>query len=264
MNEAPVTATVLVDIRGDIAVVTLNRPEAANTLDLAMGRELLAAALRCEAEGAVRAVVLTGAGKAFCFGGDLRGMIAGGLPAEPYLKELTTHLHAAIARFMRMDAPVIAAVNGTAAGAGIGLVAMADLAILAAGAKLSLAYTGVGLTPDGGTSFLLPRAIGAKRATELILTNRALGAEEALAWGLVNQVVPDAEVLDTALALAGKLAAGPGGAFGRSKRLLATSLGALETQMTLESETIAAQAASAEGHEGISAFLEKRKPKFAR
>lgn len=258
------TDTVLVDIRGEVAVVTLNRPETANTLDLAMGRDLLTAALRCEADPAVRAVVLTGAGKAFCFGGDLRGMTSSGTPIEPYLKELTTHLHAAIARFMRMDAPVIAAVNGTTAGAGVGLVAMADLAIMAAGAKISLAYTGVGLTPDGGTSFLLPRAVGAKRAMELILTNRALTAAEALEWGLVNQVAPDAEVLDTALALAGKLAAGPKGAFGRSKRLAVAALGALESQLTLESETIAAQAATAEGREGIIAFFEKRKAQYAR
>ena len=258
------TETVLVDIRGEVAVVTLNRPETANTLDLAMGRDLLTAALRCEADPAVRAVVLTGAGKAFCFGGDLRGMTGSGTPIEPYLKELTTHLHAAIARFMRMDAPVIAAVNGTTAGAGVGLVAMADLAIMAAGAKISLAYTGVGLTPDGGTSFLLPRAVGAKRAMELILTNRALTAAEALEWGLVNQVTPDSEVLDTALALAGKLAAGPKGAFGRSKRLAVAALGALESQLTLESETIAAQAATAEGREGITAFLEKRKAQYAR
>jgi 2-(1,2-epoxy-1,2-dihydrophenyl)acetyl-CoA isomerase len=258
------TETVLVDIRGEVAVLTLNRPETANTLDLAMGRDLLTAALRCEADPAVRAVVLTGAGKAFCFGGDLRGMTGSGTPIEPYLKELTTHLHAAIARFMRMDAPVIAAVNGTTAGAGVGLVAMADLAIMAAGAKISLAYTGVGLTPDGGTSFLLPRAVGAKRAMELILTNRALTAAEALEWGLVNQVAPDSEVLDTALALAGKLAAGPKGAFGRSKRLAVAALGALESQLTLESETIAAQAATAEGREGITAFLEKRKAQYAR
>ena len=258
------TETVLVDIRGEVAVVTLNRPETANTLDLGMGRDLLTAALRCEADPAVRAVVLTGAGKAFCFGGDLRGMTGSGTPIEPYLKELTTHLHAAIARFMRMDAPVIAAVNGTTAGAGVGLVAMADLAIMAAGAKISLAYTGVGLTPDGGTSFLLPRAVGAQRAMELILTNRALTAAEALEWGLVNQVAPDSEVLDTALALAGKLAAGPKGAFGRSKRLAVAALGALESQLTLESETIAAQAATAEGREGITAFLEKRKAQYAR
>ena len=141
---------------------------------------------------------------------------------------------------------------------------MADLAIAGEGSRISLAYTGVGLTPDGGTSFLLPRAVGAKRASELILTNRALSAAEALEWGLVNQVVADAEVFDAALQLAGKLAAGPRAAFGKAKRLLGASLGALEQQMALESETIAIQAATAEGGEGIAAFLEKRKPQYPR
>jgi 2-(1,2-epoxy-1,2-dihydrophenyl)acetyl-CoA isomerase len=258
------TDTVLVEIRGEVAVLTLNRPENANTLDLDMGRDLLAAALRCSGDPAVRAVVLTGAGRNFCFGGDLRGMVSGSTPVEPYLRDLTSHLHAAISQFMRMDAPVVAAVNGTAAGAGVGLVAMADLAIAGEGSRISLAYTGVGLTPDGGTSFLLPRAVGAKRASELILTNRALSAAEALEWGLVNQVVADAEVFDAALKLAGKLAAGPRAAFGKSKRLLGASLGALEQQMALESEAIATQAASAEGGEGIAAFLEKRKPQYPR
>lgn len=258
------TDTVLMEIRGEVAILTLNRPDSANTLDLDMGRDLLRAALRCSGDPAVRAVVLTGAGKNFCFGGDLRGMVSGGTPVEPYLRDLTSHLHAAISQFMRMDAPVIAAVNGTAAGAGVGLVAMADLSIAGESSKISLAYTGVGLTPDGGTSFLLPRAVGAKRASELILTNRVLTAAEALEWGLVNQVVADAEVLDAALKLAGRLAAGPRGAFGRAKRLLGASLGALEHQMAIESETIATQAAGPEGREGIAAFLEKRKPQYAR
>lgn len=257
-------STVLVDVRGDIAIVTLNRPETANTMNLAFGRDLLAAALECERTPAVRAVVLTGAGKNFCFGGDLRGMMSEGGSVEAYLRELTANLHTAIAHFVRMDAPVVAAVNGTAAGAGIGLVAMADLAITAASAKFSLAYTGVGLTPDGSTSFLLPRIVGPKRAMELLLLNRALSAEEALAWGLVNQVVADGEALNEALKVAERLAAGPKGAFGKTKRLIAGSLGALEHQLSLESQTIAAQAASAEGTEGIKAFLEKRKPQYPR
>lgn len=256
------STTVNVEFQGSVATVTLNRPEQANTLDLAMGRDLLAAALACEGRRETRAVVLTGAGKHFCFGGDLRGIIQGGGEIEPYLRELTTHLHGAISVFMRMDAPVIAAVNGTAAGAGIGLVAMADLAIAAEGSKFSLAYTGVALTPDGGTSFLLPRAVGSKRAMELILLNRALSAAEALQWGLVNQVVPDASVVEEATKLAAKLAAGPKGAFGRAKRLVGGSLGAIEHQMAIESQTISAQAASAEGREGIQAFLEKRKPSY--
>ena len=258
------TSTVNLEIDGPVARVTLNRPDAANTLNMAMGRDLLAVALACENDARVRAVVLTGAGKNFCFGGDLRGMMAEGGNVAAYLNELTTNLHAAIASFTRMNAPVIAAVNGTAAGAGVGLVAMADLAVAAQSAKFALAYTGVGLTPDGSTSFLLPRVIGRKRAMELFLTNRPLGAEEALAWGLVNQVVADEALVETASQLASRLAAGPTAAFGAVKRLMASSQAGLETQMALEGRTIAAQAASSEGGEGINAFLEKRQPGFAR
>ncbi|HEV7716279.1 MAG TPA: enoyl-CoA hydratase/isomerase family protein [Steroidobacteraceae bacterium] len=254
--------TVQVESRGAVAIVTLNRPDVSNTLNLQVAMDLLAAAMTCGRNPAIRAVVLTGAGKNFCFGGDLRGMLAKGKSADAYLRELTTYLHEAISHFVRMDAPVIAAVNGTAAGAGVGLVAMADLAVCGAGAKFNLAYTGVGLTPDAGTSFLLPRAVGAKRAMELILLNRTLSADEALNWGLVNQVVPDSEVLAQALRVGEQLAAGATQAYGQAKRLLAHSLGALESQMVLESQTIATQAGSAEGLEGITAFLDKRKPAF--
>jgi 2-(1,2-epoxy-1,2-dihydrophenyl)acetyl-CoA isomerase len=254
--------SVQVETRGAVALVTLNRPESANTLNLQMAMDLLAAALACARNAAVRAVVLTGAGRNFCFGGDLRAMASRETTGDDYIRELTTYLHAAIAHFTRMDAPVIAAVNGTAAGAGVGLVAMADLAVCAQGAKFNLAYTNAGLTPDAGTSFLLPRTIGAKRTMELLLLNRTLSAAEALGWGLVNEVVADEALAGRAFALAEQLAGGASGAFGATKRLVAASLGAFESQMLLESETIAARAVSAEGAEGISAFLEKRKPQF--
>src|SRR5882672_5623301 len=151
-------ASIEVETRGAVALVTLNRPESANTLNLQLAMDLLAAALTCARNPAVRAVVLTGAGKNFCFGGDLRGATGKG-NADAYLRELTTYLHGAIAHFVRIDAPVIAAVNGTAAGAGMGLLLMADLAICAASAQFNMAYTGVGLTPDAGTSFMLPRTV---------------------------------------------------------------------------------------------------------
>jgi len=256
------TPSVQLETRGAVAVVTLNRPESANTLNLQMAMDLLAAALACARNAAVRAVVLTGAGRNFCFGGDLRAMASRETAGDDYIRELTTYLHAAIAHFARMDAPVIAAVNGTAAGAGVGLVAMADLALCARGSKFNLAYTNAGLTPDAGTSFLLPRTIGAKRTMELLILNRTLAAQQALDWGLVNEVVADEELLPRALQLAEQLADGASHAFGATKRLLAASLGAFESQMILESETIAAHAMSAEGLEGISAFLQKRKPQF--
>lgn len=254
--------TVQVESRGAVAVVTLNRPESSNTLNLQVAMDLLAAAMTCGRNPAVRAVVLAGAGKNFCFGGDLRAMAAKGKSADAYARELTTYLHEAISHFVRMEKPVIAAVNGTAAGAGVGLVAMADLAVCAENAKFNLAYTAVGLTPDAATTFLLPRALGAKRAMELILLNRVLDAHEALDWGLVNRVVPNGDVMKEALALGEGLASGAVQAIGQAKRLVANSLGALESQMVVESQTIAARAGSAEGQEGIAAFLDKRKPNF--
>mgnify|MGYP000290364649 CR=1 FL=1 len=256
-------STVLLEKRGDVAVVTLNRPDNANVLNLQMGRDLLAVVTACQQDVALRAVVLTGAGKHFCFGGDLRGMLTAGGATDAWLRELTTDLHQSIVGLVRLDAPVIAAVNGTAAGAGVGLVAMADLAVCGEGSKFSLAYTGVALTPDGGTSFFLPQILGNKRALELMLTNRPLSAADALGWGFVNQVVPDAEVLDAALQLASRVAAGPRQAQGSVKRLVAHAGGALEAHLALESETIARQSISAEGQEGMKAFLEKRKPTFA-
>jgi 2-(1,2-epoxy-1,2-dihydrophenyl)acetyl-CoA isomerase len=256
------TDTVLLELRDGVATVTLNRPEGANALDLAMGRDLLAVALRVEADAAVRAVVVTGAGKHFCFGGDLRGMADRGAAVGGYLNELTTCIHAAISCFTRMRAPVIAAVNGTAAGGGVGLVCMTDLAIAGRGSRFSLAYTGVGLAPDCSTSFLLPRIVGRRRALELFLTNRVLAADEALEWGLVNQVVEDAEVLATAQALAEKFAAGPTESYAGVKRLVASADPGLEAQMALEGRAIATQALHPHGQEGVAAFLTKRKPNY--
>jgi len=254
--------TVEVETRGPVALVQLNRPQSANTIDLQMAMDLLAAAMTCSRNNAVRAVVLTGAGRNFCFGGDLRSIAAEGA-AGGYLRELTGYLHSAISHFVRMDPPVIAAVNGVAAGAGVGLAAMADLAICGSSSKFNLAYTNVGLTPDGGTSFFLPRLIGARRTMELLLLNQPLPAQHALEWGLVNEVADDEQLLERAFEIAGRLASGATGAFGQTKRLVAHSVGALESHMTLESETIAAQAASVDGVEGIRAFLEKRKPAFS-
>jgi 2-(1,2-epoxy-1,2-dihydrophenyl)acetyl-CoA isomerase len=256
------TASVLVESHGPVALITLNRPESSNTLNLQTAMDLLAAAMTCARNAAVRAVVLTGAGRHFSFGGDLRAIAPREVALDEHVRELTTYLHAAISHFVRMDAPVIAAVNGTAAGAGVSLVAMADLALCARSSKFNLAYTSVGLTPDGGATFLLPRIVGVKRAMELMLLNRVLSAEEAAAWGLVNEVVADEQLLARAVEIAERLAHGAVSAYGATKRLMAQSLGALESQMVLESETIAAQAVSADGLEGMGAFLAKRKPHF--
>ncbi len=263
MSDTQISApTVRLQVRDHVAHLTLMRPEAANTMNLQFGREFLSAAQAVRSDSAVRAVLLTGQGKNFCFGGDLKGMVASGADVGSFLSELTTNLHAGMTHLARMDAPVVAGIHGTAAGAGLGLVLAADLAIAGRSAKFAPAYTGVGLTPDAGCTFLLPRAIGYKRAMELLLTNRVLDAEEALDWGLVNQVVDDDKVADAAGALAARLAAGPTGAFGGVKRLLGEAEPGFEGQLSRESRSITSRGSTAEGREGIAAFLEKRAPRY--
>jgi 2-(1,2-epoxy-1,2-dihydrophenyl)acetyl-CoA isomerase len=252
---------VRLEIRDRIAFLTMARPDSGNTMNLDFGRDFLSAALAVDGDG-VRAVVLSGEGKNFCFGGDLRGMIASGADVTAYLAELTTNLHKGLAHLAAQPVPVIAAVNGMAAGAGLGLVLMADLAIAGSSARFTTAYTGVGLTPDAGCTFLLPRTIGARRAMEMLLTNRTLDAAEAMEWGLVNKVVEDAELRASAARLAERLSQGPRHAYGTVKRLLAESQPGYAEQLAREGRAISLQAASAEGIEGISAFLAKRSPRF--
>lgn len=246
-----------------VAQITLNRPDAMNALNETMGRELMDAALRCDEDPTIRAVVLTGAGKAFCGGGDLKSFAAAGDDLPTHIKEVTTYLHAAMSFFTRMEKPLIAAVNGVAAGAGMSMTCACDLVIAAESARFTMAYTRAGLTPDGSSTYFLPRVVGLHRALELTLTNRVLSAHEALDWGIVTRVVPDADVLSEALALAAQLAAGPTRTLGAAKRLLHSGWNeTLETQMTHESRSIADITRTADGHEGVRSFVEKRAPHF--
>lgn len=253
--------TIALEARDGVARLTLNRPAAANALNLQMAKELLAAALHCDETPAIRAVLLTGSGKFFCAGGDLAAFADAGDAMPRLLKELTVHLHAAISRFARMRAPVVAAINGPAAGAGFSLACAADLAIAAESARFTMAYTRAGLTPDGSATYSLPRLLGRRRAMELMLTNRMLTASEALAWGLVNRVTPDEALGRETEALARALAEGPTLAFGGVKRLLLADRD-LETQMELEARAIADAARTADAGQGVRAFREKRTPKF--
>lgn len=251
------------DVRDGVAHVTLNRPEAANALNLEMSRELLRAVLRCDEDTNIRAVVIAGAGRMFCVGGDLKRFAEQGERVSHHLKEITTYLHAAISRMARMDPPVVAAVHGAAAGAGMSLACACDLVVAAESARFTMAYTNAGLTPDGSSTYYLPRLVGFKRAMELTLSNRELSAQEALEWGLVTRVVPDEDLSEEADALASQLAGGAPKALGAAKRLLHTSWTAsLETQMEHETQTIAEMARTADGREGIAAFLEKRPAEF--
>ena len=256
-------ATLLFERLGAVARITLNRPDAANALDETVARELMQAAIRISEDRSIRAVILTGAGRMFCAGGDLKAFARQEARLPAHLKELAGVLHLAISRFARMEAPVIAAVNGAAGGAGLSLCLFADLVIAAESAKFTLAYTRAGLSPDGGSTFFLPRIVGVRRALELALTNRTLSAAEARDWGIVTRVVPDAELRTAVDALARELAAGPTLAIGGAKRLFHQSTWeSLETQMELEAQAIAASGHTEDFREGVTAFANKQTPTF--
>jgi 2-(1,2-epoxy-1,2-dihydrophenyl)acetyl-CoA isomerase len=255
--------TILFAVDAGVATVTLNRPTAGNALNRQMGAELLDATLKIAYDRSVRAVVLAANGKVFCGGGDLASFAGAGDEAAPLIDALTVDFHAALARLTRIDAPVVAAVTGTCGGAGMSMVAACDLVVAARSAKFTMGYTKAGLSPDGTSSFFLARVVGLRRATELVLTNRLLKAEEAESWGLVNQVVDDAVVLSTANALAAGFATGPTRAFGAAKRLLiAGASSSLEEAMERESAQIAALTRTFDAREGMASFLEKRPAAF--
>ncbi|MFY0613728.1 MAG: enoyl-CoA hydratase/isomerase family protein [Hyphomicrobiaceae bacterium] len=255
--------TLTFDVADGVATITLNRPEAVNAMNRTMMLDLFAVAQRCDADDAIRAVVMTGSGKMFCAGGDLKDFAAQGDDMPAYITELATYLHAAVTRFQRMDAPLVIAVNGMAAGGGLSLVASGDVVMASEDAAFTCAYTNAGITPDGSSTYFLAKHVGLLRAKELVLTNRRLSAQEALDWGLVTRVLPGDQLLAEARALAAQLAAGPTKAYGGAKRLLLSAYsGTLETQLEDESASITKQVKDHDGREGIEAFAARRKPEF--
>lgn len=254
----PITLTVA----GGIADLRLDNPAAGNSIDPPFARAIRAHAESLHGREDVRVVRLSAAGKAFCVGGDL-GFFAGADDRRAALHGLATDLHAGMVALAELDAPVVARVHGVAAGAGMSLVCAADIAIGSPAASFTVAYTGVGLSPDGGSSWLLPRLVGLRRAADLMLTNRRVKAQEALAIGLLTEVVAEDE-LDTRVdELVARLAAGPTTSYGAVKRLLRESATTgFEAQLRAEADSIAALAASPTGIEGVAAFLEKRPPAF--
>jgi 2-(1,2-epoxy-1,2-dihydrophenyl)acetyl-CoA isomerase len=254
--------TIKFEQSGPITRITLNRPDAANGMNDTMTRELADAAKRCDTAG-TKVVVLTGSGRFFCAGGDLKSFAAAETRG-PFIKGVADDLHRAISTFARMDAVLITVVNGTAAGAGFSLAVTGDLVLAAESASFTMAYTRAGLSPDGSSSYFLPRLIGITKTKELMLTNRVLSAPDASGWGLVTEVVPDDQLAARADALAAQMAATTSGSNGGVKNLLLSTFSAgLEEQMELEGRLIAGLADSADGREGIDAFLAKRKAEFA-
>jgi 2-(1,2-epoxy-1,2-dihydrophenyl)acetyl-CoA isomerase len=255
---------VRVEIAGGVATVTVDRPQQANSLTTAAKEALLAALEGVAADATVRAVVLTGSGRAFCAGQDLaeHAQALAGDPAHAF-DTVAKHYSPIVLSLATMPKPVIAAVNGTCAGAGIGFALACDLRVAASGVKFAPAFTGIGLTADSGLSATLPRAVGWSRAMGLLLLGTVIDAEEAHRIGLVHEVVPGDELATRVAALATRLAAGPTKAFVALKEALWYSASAqLEDVLRLEARLQARLAATADHQGAVQAFLEKRRPEF--
>jgi 2-(1,2-epoxy-1,2-dihydrophenyl)acetyl-CoA isomerase len=258
--------TIQLEMRETVAVVTLNRPDALNALTTAMAGEFKRGFAEATERGA-RAIVLTGAGRAFCAGGDLREMqqIAkqeGRLDA--FFDQPLQLLHECVLLIRQTPLPVIAAVQGAASGAGCNLALACDLVIAGESARFNQAFIRIGLTPDCGGTFTLPRLVGGKIAAELLMTGDVVHAARAAELGMINAVVPDAELMSSALQLAGRLGTAATAAIGRIKLLLeASATNGIAAQLELERATQIESGRTNDFKEGVAAFLEKRSPRFS-
>ncbi|MEO8041263.1 MAG: enoyl-CoA hydratase-related protein [Acidobacteriota bacterium] len=258
--------TVLYSLDADVATIQMNRPEALNALSLQLGKDL-AASVRQLTSDKARAVILTGSGRAFCSGGDLREMRSMGESQgsiEAFLDAPLKALHEVVTLIRQTPIPFVAAVNGVCAGAGTNFALACDLVLAADDASFNEAFVRIGLSPDCGGTFFLPRAIGEKLAAEMFMTGMTVSAQRAAEIGMINRIVPAADLMSEATRLAGQLAAGPTAAFGRVKRMLnATFSNDLTEQLTLEADCQVESGQSPDFKEGVSAFFEKRHPKFS-
>lgn len=263
------TSPLLVERNGAVATLTLNRPDALNTLDFGLMDALVAAAADVAADDALRVVVLRGAGRHFMAGGDLR-TFAGELDQPPEkrnadFRHMIGRLHSAIEHFHRMPHPVVGQVHGAVAGFGLSLMNACDLVIAAEDTYFASAYRNIALTPDGGGSWSLPRIVGMRRAMEILLLGERFDARRALEFGLVNRVVPAAELEHAVAAVVESLATGPVMAIRNAKRLLRESSGrTLSEQLDAEAVSFGACAGTDDFVEGITAFLAKRPARFGR
>jgi 2-(1,2-epoxy-1,2-dihydrophenyl)acetyl-CoA isomerase len=248
--------------RGPAAKLELNRPERLNAWNDALGLALRDTVLDLAADDSVRGVLITGAGRAFSSGADLRARSEEPGGPDTYAL-LTERYHPIITGIRSMPKPVVAAVNGVAAGIGLSLALSCDLVVSAESAYFVLAFVNVGLVPDGGSSFLVPTRIGFARAAELAMLGSRLTSEQALDWGLINRVWPDAELMPEAEDLMWRLANGPTGSYAGTKRQLNAWLyGRIADQLELEAQIQQARSRSADAAEGIAAFAAKRAPVF--
>ncbi len=249
---------------GAAVKLELNRPARMNALDRQLRLDLLDALRQVAADEEIRAVLVTGAGRAFCSGADLKDERALTPEGHPDIYSvLVQQYHPVITGLRQMPKPVVAAVNGAAAGIGMSIALACDLVLAAESAYFLLAFVNIGLVPDGGSSLLVPSRIGFARAAELAMLGERLGAARALEWGLINQVWPDAELVGRAEALCTKLADGPTGSYAGTKRQLNRWLyEQMADQLEFEARIQQERAASADFAEGVAAFAEKRSPRF--
>ncbi|MFM2278659.1 MAG: hypothetical protein RLZZ444_890 [Pseudomonadota bacterium] len=253
---------VLVDYADHVARITLNRPEAANGMNIELMQALYRAVMRCHREPEVRVVHLRGAGRNFCAGGDVREFASKGEALGDFLREVTAYLQIAIGALIRLEAIVVTEVQGYAAGGGgLGLVCASDVVIAGSGAKFLAGATRVGMAPDGGASVILPRLIGFRRATEMFLTNRIVEAGEAQSIGLITRCVPDDALAEEARKAVQIYAEGAPLALAATKRLLWNGLN-VESCLPEEARTVSTLSATADSREGLAAVIEKRKPVF--
>jgi 2-(1,2-epoxy-1,2-dihydrophenyl)acetyl-CoA isomerase len=257
--------TIQLEMRGAVSLITLNRPESLNALTLEVGREFKAAVAE-SCERSARAIVLTGAGRAFCAGGDLREMqkiAAQDGRVEAFFDEPLRELNECILLIRRTPLPFIAAVHGAASGGGCNLALACDLVVAGESARFNQAFIRIGLSPDCGGTFILPRLVGWRRATQLLMTGEVVEAQQALTMGMINEVVADGELLDQAMAMAERLAHAPTAAIGRIKELLeASATNDLGEQLEREREAQIQSGLTQDFKEGVAAFIEKRSPKF--
>ncbi len=257
----PGDASLLSEQNGGVLTLTLNRPKA-NAFDQDLVDALLDALRRAEAEASVRSIILTGAGSVFSAGQDVTalGAVDGQVSFRRHLERTYNRL---ILRVRRLEKPVVGAINGAAAGAGLGLALAADIRLAARSARFVFGFTGIGLTTDSATSLMLPLLIGLARASEVAFTNAPISAEQALSYGLVNRVVDDTDLAVEAAKLAAQLAAGPTRALGLTKRAFNHALlPHLEDVLDYEAHLQEAAGRTADHREGVKAFLEKREPVF--
>lgn len=251
--------TLLASHEAGVATLTLNRPEALNALNATMRRELAAALKAAARDEATRAVVITGAGRGFCAGADLRG----GSGERDFRHVLTTEYNPLVAAMRALPKPIVAAVNGVAAGAGVSLALAADIVVAAEDARFVPAFARIGLVPDSGLARTLVRGVGRHRAFEILMGERQLGADEARDLGLVAAVVPGDELADVAGKVARRLAAGPTAAIGLTKRLLNRAEDATLGEALAAEAALQDLAGRTDDHaEGVAAFGEKRDPEF--